>query len=241
MNGGAGVTHRLRVCYGKTGPLRFLGHLEICAALERAVRRARLPVAFGQGFHPKAKLAFGPALPVGVAGLHEYVDVTMAQFVPADQVAAALAGAMPSGMPLVGAAFVRHDAPSLTKDCSAVVYRVQLVSGGDDPAPVSLDESDVRDGAARLMARGHLEVERRGKLKRYEPASALLRAPRVVDTDDGPAIEEWLAMIDQAPMPPDVVAGELLGDAYEDGFMRVTRVECYARREDTLIPLGEVP
>jgi radical SAM-linked protein len=235
------AAHRLRVCYGKTGPLRFLGHLEVCAALERAVRRARLPVAFGQGFHPKAKLAFGPALPVGVAGLHEYVDVTMTQFVPADQAAAALAAAMPSDMPLVGAAFARHDTPSLTKDCSAVVYRVQLVSDGDDPEPVRLDESEVKEGAARLIARGHLEVERRGRLKRYELASALLRAPRLVDTQDGPAIEAWLAMIDQAPIPPDILVGELLCGAYEGGFMRVTRVECYARREDTLIPLGEVP
>lgn len=205
------------------------------------MRRARLPVAFGQGFHPKVKLAFGPALPVGVAGLHEYVDVTLTQFVSADQAVAALAAAMPSDMPVVGAAYVRPDAPSLAKDCSAVVYRVQLVRQEEDPGSVRLEESSVKDGAARLMAQGLLEVERRGKLKRYELSVALLRPPRLVETDDGPAIEEWLAMIDQAPMPPDVVAREVLGDAYEGGFMRVTRVECYARRDDTLIPLGEVP
>lgn len=241
MSGGVGAAHRLRVCYSKTGRLRFLGHLEVCGALERAVRRARLPVAFGQGFHPKAKLAFGPALPVGVAGLHEYVDVTLLGFVAADQVVAALAAAMPADMPLVAAAYVRADAPSLAKDCSVVVYQVQPVEQGREARPAALDEADVKDGATRLMAEGSLEVERRGKLKRYDLAAALLRPPRLVDTDGGSVIEEWLAMIDQAPMPPDAVARRVLGDAYEGGFMRVTRVECYARRDDTLIPLGEVP
>jgi hypothetical protein len=119
------------------------------------------------------------------------------------------------------------------------VYRVQPVDAALDAAP--LDEALVKQGAAALASRGSLEIERRGKLKRYDLASALLRPPRLVDTDDGQAIEEWLVMVDQAPMPPDVVAREVLGDEYEGGFLRVTRVECYARRDDTLIPLGEVP
>ena len=35
---------RLRVCYEKTGRLRFLSHLEVVRAVERAIRRAALPL-----------------------------------------------------------------------------------------------------------------------------------------------------------------------------------------------------
>ena len=64
----AEATSALRVRYGKTGRLRFLSHLEVMRACERSVRRAGLPYSVTQGFSPKMKVAFGPALPVGTAG-----------------------------------------------------------------------------------------------------------------------------------------------------------------------------
>ena len=64
----ADMPFRLRVSFAKTGRLRFLSHLEVVHALERAVRRTELEYAVTQGFNPRMKIAFGPALPVGTAG-----------------------------------------------------------------------------------------------------------------------------------------------------------------------------
>ncbi len=75
---------RLRVTYKKSGRLCMLSHLEICRALERAVRRAGLPYAVSQGFSPHMKIAFGAALPVGVGGDAEIFDVVLTEYVDPD-------------------------------------------------------------------------------------------------------------------------------------------------------------
>ena len=58
-----------RVIYSKLGRARFFGQLEIAAALERAIRRAKLPAAFSKGHHPHAKISFGEALPLGMESI----------------------------------------------------------------------------------------------------------------------------------------------------------------------------
>ena len=39
----------------------------------RAIRRARLPIAYSQGFHPLPRFSFGPALPLGVESEEEFL------------------------------------------------------------------------------------------------------------------------------------------------------------------------
>ena len=57
------------------GSLRFLSHLDVTRVLSRAFRRARIPTAYSRGFHPMPKMAFGPALPVGIASRAEFLDL----------------------------------------------------------------------------------------------------------------------------------------------------------------------
>jgi radical SAM-linked protein len=68
---------KFRFLITKTGPSRFLGHLEWKEAIIRSLRRAELPLAFSQGFHPLPRLSFGPALPVGISSLGEFIDIQL--------------------------------------------------------------------------------------------------------------------------------------------------------------------
>jgi len=68
-------TIRLRAEFSKTGVFKYLSHLELMKLIERALRRADVPLEFTEGFHPSPQISFGPALPVGVSGLKEYFDV----------------------------------------------------------------------------------------------------------------------------------------------------------------------
>lgn len=82
---------RLRVTFSKSGRLGMLSHLELARALERAVRRADLPYAVTQGFSPHMKIAFGAALPVGVESTCEIFDVSLTEYVPAEEALSRLA------------------------------------------------------------------------------------------------------------------------------------------------------
>ena len=53
--------------------MRFLSHQETVTAIERTIRRSGLSVTFTQGFHPRIKVSYSPAIPTGVASLAHYV------------------------------------------------------------------------------------------------------------------------------------------------------------------------
>lgn len=69
--------YTLRLKIQKTGPLRFMSHLDWLRMIHRAITRSKIPVAFSQGFNPSLKTSFGPALPLMTAGEAEYLDLDM--------------------------------------------------------------------------------------------------------------------------------------------------------------------
>jgi radical SAM-linked protein len=62
---------KLTITYSKQGPARFFGHLEMVNVFLRAIRRARIPVTFSQGFHPLPKVSFDDPLPLGAESMEE--------------------------------------------------------------------------------------------------------------------------------------------------------------------------
>lgn len=68
-------TQRFRLAYSKLGKVRFLGHRDVARMWERTLRRAEVPVAMSAGFTPRARIAFGLALPTGAESLIELLDV----------------------------------------------------------------------------------------------------------------------------------------------------------------------
>ena len=76
---------RLRIRYAKRGRLRFTSHRDFSRAFERAVFRARIPMAYSSGFNPHPRISYAGAAPTGSASEAEYLELTLAQVVvPAD-------------------------------------------------------------------------------------------------------------------------------------------------------------
>jgi radical SAM family uncharacterized protein/radical SAM-linked protein len=123
------VRTHVRVRYGKLGRLVALSHLETMNAILRAVRRARLPVAYSQGFHPKPRVSFGPALPVGVESRCEHIDIELVGVHDAAAVAARLATQLPEGLPVFEARAIDPRTRSLSESMRAVHYRVDFPEG----------------------------------------------------------------------------------------------------------------
>ena len=60
------------------GPLRFASHRDLARALERALRRAQVPMAFSAGFSPHPKISYIGAAPTGAASEAEYLEIGLA-------------------------------------------------------------------------------------------------------------------------------------------------------------------
>jgi hypothetical protein len=79
---GTAVPHdvfRYRFVFEKRGRERFLAHLETMNVIQRALRRAKLPLNFSEGFHPHPRISVGPSLAVGMEGLGEFFDVELTE------------------------------------------------------------------------------------------------------------------------------------------------------------------
>lgn len=99
---GAKTAH-YRVWIEKTGAAAYLSQLELQTTLERALRRARVPLSFSEGFHPLPRLSFGRALPVGVRSLCEWFTLYLREDLPPERLTAALGPQLPPGLGLIRA------------------------------------------------------------------------------------------------------------------------------------------
>ncbi|HHW91942.1 MAG TPA: DUF2344 domain-containing protein [Firmicutes bacterium] len=62
------------------GPeVRFISHLDLLGTVEKALRRAQVPIAFSQGYNPQPKIAFAAALPVGMTSSGEYAEFILGE------------------------------------------------------------------------------------------------------------------------------------------------------------------
>jgi radical SAM-linked protein len=81
--------------FSKGEKVKWVSHLETLRVLERALRRAQLPVAYSQGFNPRARLALGPALPAGMTSDAELVAVFFERKLEAEELKARLNAQLP--------------------------------------------------------------------------------------------------------------------------------------------------
>lgn len=117
---------RVRVTYSKFDTARFLGAKEVATLFTRAVRRARLPVAYSQGFHPLPRLSFGPALPLGVESEEEFLDLDLSEPLTPEAVRDRLGAELPHGFAVQYAEAIDLRAPSIDASIRALCYTVAL-------------------------------------------------------------------------------------------------------------------
>lgn len=158
---------RIRVRFAKRGRLRFLSHRDVARSMERAVRRAGLPVAHSHGFSPHPRLSWIGAAPTGAASEAEYLEMGLTRAVDPADLARALDAALPDGLDVLAAAVAEGAALADRIDGSR--WRLELPG---------LDGSALVTALNALWACDQVVVERvapSGR-KRIDVRAALVRA-----------------------------------------------------------------
>jgi radical SAM-linked protein len=87
---------RIRITFVIQGALRYTGHLDLHKLWERAARRAELPLAYSQGFHPQPKMNMAAALPLGFSSRCEVMDMKLEQDIQLENLPTRLNNTLPS-------------------------------------------------------------------------------------------------------------------------------------------------
>jgi radical SAM-linked protein len=161
----APVTQRLRVRYAKRGRLRFTSHRDISRAVERAVRRAGIPVAFSAGFSPHPKISYAGAAATGVASEAEYLEIGLTDDRDPARVRADLDAALPGGLDILDVVPATGGAP-LADRLQASEWLIRLDGVTPDAAEKAVEA---------FLAAEVIEVERLTKkgLRRFDARSAV--------------------------------------------------------------------
>ena len=66
-----------RLTFAKKGRARYISHLDLMRAMQRAIKRAGVPIWYTQGFNPHSYLMFPLALPLGTESEVEVLDIAL--------------------------------------------------------------------------------------------------------------------------------------------------------------------
>jgi radical SAM-linked protein len=146
---------RLRITFAKQGALRYTGHLDLHKLWERTARRAALPLAYSQGFHPQPKMNIAAALPLGFSSRCEVMDMRLQNEIPLEGLCEKLQDTLPTGIRVLNVERVNDGEPALQTQVASAEYEVAL----KEP----MDGSELKRRIAAIIAAESLPRERRGK------------------------------------------------------------------------------
>jgi radical SAM-linked protein len=187
---------RLRIRYAKRGRLRFTSHRDFSRAFERAIFRARIPMAYSSGFNPHPRISYAGASPTGAASEAEYLEIGLADMVDPAAVHAALDEALPDGLDVVEV--VESPGGGVADLLEASHWVIDL----------DLPQSVCAPAVAAFLAADSVAVERMTKkgLREFDCRAAVV-ALAVTARDAGARLDLVLRHAVPAVRPDDVLRG----------------------------------
>ena len=187
---------RLRIRYAKRGRLRFTSHRDFSRAFERAVFRARVPMAYSSGFNPHPRISYAGAAPTGSASEAEFLEIALAEVVDPATIHASLEEALPDGLDILQV--VVSPGGALADLLQASRWQIEL----DCPL------GDAETAAAAFLATEAVAVTRMTKkgLREFDCRAAVL-ALTTVATEGGARLDVVLRHTVPSVRPDDVLTG----------------------------------
>lgn len=205
---------RIRLTFEKKGAMCYTSHLDLQKVWMRAMLRAKLPVAYTQGFHPTPKVGYSWPLPLGWSTSGELIDIWLDgsdnRQIKTSGLIEDLNQAMPPGLRVLCAQKIQLFSDSLT---TAIVSADYLVT-----FPAGTELHDLNERAAALMMRETIERDRRGKTYDMRP---LIEDFSVKMFENVPAVYVRMAARDSAMGRPDELVSEMGYDPLDLSFERL--------------------
>jgi radical SAM family uncharacterized protein/radical SAM-linked protein len=187
---------RLRVQLGKLGDMALLGHLDLARMLDRAVRRAALPIAFTGGYHPGPRISPANALPLGATSTAEMIDFELTEALDPKDFQQRLAAQLCADFPLYAVRNIPLSEPSATKALDQADYLIGVTVA---EAIGKVAHARWQDWVAQVLARSEIlyqQTQKSGKVRQINLKERLFGLE---------LIERPQGLTDTTGLPPSVV------------------------------------
>lgn len=115
---------RLRINFSRGEEVKFLSHLDLMRFWEKALRRARMPLAYSEGFSPHPRISIAAPLSIGVTSNAEQMDILLNQWISPETFTSLVSKQLPPGIELLKATAVGLNEPSLQSRVRFAEYNV---------------------------------------------------------------------------------------------------------------------
>ena len=122
---------KVRVKYSKTGPLKFISHLDVMRFFQKSIRRAGLDIAYTTGLSPHQVISFAAPMPLMLTSVAEYFDAEFVTLPSHDEFIDRLNAAGTEHMKVLDAAVLPEKALNSMAAVTASSYRVELTEKGN--------------------------------------------------------------------------------------------------------------
>ena len=119
---------RLRIRFRRGEEIKFISHLDIMRLWERALRRARIPLAYSEGFNPRPRISLAAPLSVGVTGEAELMDIFIDKKVSPHWFTAMVNQQLPPGIEILEVFPMALNMPSLQSQIRYAQYEVEMMT-----------------------------------------------------------------------------------------------------------------
>ena len=116
----------IRLKFSKQGQVKFVGHLDTVRLFQRAIKVAKLPVAYSLGFNPHSLVYFALPLSVGVSSVGEYMDIITKEDIDVNMVRDSLNDVLTEDIKILDAFMVEDGTQALMSLVSAADYKIIL-------------------------------------------------------------------------------------------------------------------
>ena len=147
---------KLIAAYQKGTEIAMISHLDIQRTLQRAFRRAGLPLLYSNGFNPHPQFSFATAAATGMSSEQEWFEVQLSEEISPEEFVRRANEAMPKGMSISQAFAAPENFGSLSAKLRAAGYRIDLAF------TEAVSEEKLQTTLAEMLA-GEIIINKRTK------------------------------------------------------------------------------
>lgn len=212
--------------FSKGGAARYIAHLDLMRAMNRAIRRAGLPAQYSQGFHPHIVMSFAQALGLGYLSEGEYMEISLPDGANIQDAMESLNRALPDGLLMTGAWAIPEGMATLMAQVTAARWRVEFAE--------PLSGEDIKQ-CMSLLDRETIDVVKDGK---NGPAAMEIRKGIYSIEAKNGSLELFLAAGSALNIRPELVVKAAFGGTVQ--ALSITRLELYATGKERQMPFYQI-
>lgn len=219
---------KVRLKFSKTGPLRFIGHLDLMRTFQKIFRRANLPIAYSEGYNPHQIFSIAAPLALGVTSHAEYMDLKLTKEMECDAIVHSINAVCPNGIKIIKATIMNDKEPAAMASVDAAKYTIE-----------QKERTITQDSVENFLEQDEIMVEKKSKKGRLRNID--IKPGIIYMTVEDSIIQLTVATGSQLNIKPEFVLQSICKSTnvkYNRFNYCIHRDEIY-HGKDKLLPLSE--